>query len=1114
MINISKISILIFTSFIYLTTAFLNNSDASINIRERANMYKSFLSLPIYFIQNKGQTNSKVKYIVNGLGNSMFFTEDGVYLVLNQINENREQDSKLKTLITKSDTNDQKIVTEVLRLIPVNANKNSEIIAEDILESKVNYFIGNNPEKWKTNIPTFKKVRYKELYEGIDLVFYGNQRQLEYDIIVKRGGNPSSVTFEYQGITELNIDDRGDLVATLPSGKKIIQKKPDIYQKVGDRKVKVYGTYKIIKEDDRYMFSFELSEYDKRHPLLIDPVLIYSTYLGGMYIDKSLDIAVDNLNSPYITGFTWSTNFPTHNPLQENFEGNIDVFVTKLNPSGDNIIYSTFIGGDDEDAANSIAVDPSGNAYITGYTRSPNFPTLNPLQDTLKGAADAFVLKLNPSGDNIIYSTFIGGNDEDAANSIAIDPSGNAYITGYTRSPNFPTLNPLQDTLKGYYDIFVSKLSPSGDTLAYSTFIGGSDYDSANSIAVDSSGNAYITGYTWSKNYPIYQPFQENYSGSIDAFVTKLNTIENRLIYSTFIGGNGYDSSNSIAIDSSGNAYITGYTWSDNFPTYNPIQITQNGMCDAFVLKIGKTYTLSISKTGNGDGIITSTPSGIDCGNKCTNEYSEGTTVILSAEAYPNSTFEGWGLDCSTCGNNSLCQVTVNKDINCSVNFNLYTPKRYTLTINKSGSGSGTITSNPQGIYCGDDCTETYDENTLITLTADPNIDSTFLYWSDDCSNCGANTSCQITIDADKTCSAIFSIKQYEIITLVDPPDSGSITCNPNPVNHGDRSSCTINTNVGYKLQSIEGTCEGSIINTTFTTMPITAPCTIIAIFEPIKYTLKISKKGTGGGDIISNPEGIDCGYDCEEEYEYGKEVSLTASPDDSSTFVAWSDDCSNCSTNNICQVKMDNQKNCTGVFNLKTHSEYYYKLTVIKTGTGNGIITSTPKGINCGNDCEEDYPKTTKPKIVRLKIKPDKYSTFLGWGGDCFSNGQKTTCKLKMDNNKNVVVNFGIPDIVIQPTEYDFGEVKVKEASTKEVFTIYNYGPGDLKILKTKIVGKDSKMFKISGLKKKIRRGDSCKFRVTFKPTSIGSKTAKIQIISNDPENQLIEIYLMGNGI
>ena len=401
--------------------------------------------------------------------------------------------------------------------------------------------------------------------------------------------------------------------------------KPVAYQEKNGARQEIAAHY-VVKGGNRV--GFEIADYDSRRPLFIDP-LIYSTYLGGSGLDQGNGIAVDSSGNAYVTGTTFSPDFPTMNPLQPTLggAGAANAFVAKLNPTGSALVYSTYLGGSGEDIGLAIAVDNSGIAYFTGQTSSTNFPTMNPLQPTYPGGEyTAFVAKLNPAGSALVYSTYLGGSGDDSGNGIAVDGSGNAYVTGTTASTDFPTMNPFQPAYGGDNDAFVAKLNPTGSALVYSTYLGGSGYDEGYGIAVDNLGDAYVTGYTASTNFPTVNPLQPAYGGGEgDAFVAEVNPAGSALVYSTYLGGSGQDNLGGsgqdngfgVAVDSSGNAYVTGYTDSTNFPTMNPLQPALGGEAtNAFVAKISPCVSVtptavfldSTSQSGPPLSVVTTGP--------------------------------------------------------------------------------------------------------------------------------------------------------------------------------------------------------------------------------------------------------------------------------------------------------------------------------------------------------------------------------------------------------------------------------------------------------------------------------------------------------------------------
>jgi hypothetical protein len=565
---------------------------------------QSYGKLPLSFEANHGQADARVKFLSRGAGYTLFLTGDEAVFSLRG-NESDFHASRaggqLQPIPATSTPN------TALRMRLVKANRAAQVTGADELPGKSNYFIGNDPKKWHSNVLTFAKVKYHGIYSGIDLAYYGNQRQLEYDFVVAPGANPRRIEFDVRGAKSISQDKDGDLVLQMGEGE-VRWHKPVVYQEKDGARQEIAAHY-LIKGKRRV--GFKVGDYDSRRTLFIDP-LVYSTFLGGSAPDWGYAIAVDSSGDAYVTGYTGSANFPTLNPVQANFAGgNLDAFVTKFNPSGSALVYSTYLGGSGQDVGFGIAVDSVGNAYITGTTYSTDFPTMNPLQPNCGDgggtceAGDAFVAELNPAGSALVYSTYLGGYYNDQAYGIAVDGSGNAYVTGDTTSSDFPTMNPLQPTFGGGIDAFVSKLNPTGSALVYSTYLGGSAGDFGQAIAVDSSGNAYVAGYTSSTNFPTMNPLQPTYGGgNTDAFVAQLNSTGSVLVYSTYLGGSADDFTGGIAVDGSGNAYVAGWTSSTNFPTMNPLQPANAGRSDAFVAQLNPTGSALLYSTylgGSGD---------------------------------------------------------------------------------------------------------------------------------------------------------------------------------------------------------------------------------------------------------------------------------------------------------------------------------------------------------------------------------------------------------------------------------------------------------------------------------------------------------------------------------
>ncbi|MBI5236911.1 MAG: SBBP repeat-containing protein [Deltaproteobacteria bacterium] len=579
-----------------------------------AGLAEAYGKLPLYFIKNNGQADARVRYYEKGAGHAVYFTDDGLYINL------LKRTAGAGKGVAEPHKPAPSVQSEVIRFGFAGAVKAPRIEALDRQQGTVNYFTGNDRAGWRTGVPTYGAIVYKDAYNGIDVKYYGNNNELEYDVIVRPGANPSAVRFFYEGVKGMKVNNEGGLEIALAHGT-ITQKRPFIYQTINNRKVEVKGGFEILgTESGRHSYGFQVASYDKARDLVIDPSLVFSTYLGGGGVDDGNSVAIDSSGNTYITGYTVSTDFPlagfidpygnTIGPIQGTGGGSWDVFVSKLNTSGNALVYSTYLGGSGFDYGYGIAVDASGNAYVTGETSSANFPTASPLYGTNAGYNDAFIAKINSTGSALVYSTYLGGARQDYGKDIALDAWGNAYVTGYTTSADFPTVSPLlphqiqtQTDIYGRItyigDGFVVKLNPTGSALANSTFLGGTSYDYPASIATritmdaygNLSGGVYVTGYTYSTNFPTAAPFYATNSGASDVFVTKINPTWSALAYSTYLGGASSDYGSAIAVDPAGNAYITGTTYSTNFPTASPIYGPRLDLYggypgDAFVTKL------------------------------------------------------------------------------------------------------------------------------------------------------------------------------------------------------------------------------------------------------------------------------------------------------------------------------------------------------------------------------------------------------------------------------------------------------------------------------------------------------------------------------------------------
>ena len=535
------------------------------------------------FTKNQGQLkNDEIYFTYSASDMSFGFCESSVLIKLTKtLEDNTTRSSIIKLTFENSN-----------QVIPIG---NEELIY------KSNFFIGKEKSNWKSNVPNYEKIFYKNLYEGIDLVYYFNEKGLKYDWIIKPYATPSQIVEKFEGHDSIKIDSDGKLIINTEV-EELKEEKPYSYQKVCGNIVKVDVNFKFVKDNS---ITYEIVNYDTSIELIIDP-LIYSTFIGGKFDDERSSIVIDSKNNSYITGPTSSSDFPTSFGCFDNSQnGRNDVFVCKLNSEGSDLVYSTFIGGGSYDYSENIAIDSNNNVYVTGQTISSDFPTSSGCyQKSKSGGYDVFVFMLNSNGSSLIYSTFVGGGINDYGYSITLDFFNNTYITGCTHSSDFPTTWGSFDRSfnNGDTDLFVFKLNSNGSDLIYSTYVGGDNKDTGYEITVDLENYVYVTGYTYSTDFPTTSNcFNNSNSGQSDVFVFKLNQMGSDLLYSTYVGGSDKDYGDSIALDSDKNTYITGRTKSSDFPTtpgcYDDSNNKGDPWGDVFVSKLNENGSVLIYST-------------------------------------------------------------------------------------------------------------------------------------------------------------------------------------------------------------------------------------------------------------------------------------------------------------------------------------------------------------------------------------------------------------------------------------------------------------------------------------------------------------------------------------
>lgn len=568
--------------------------DASLAAPESAAMLEAYASLPLRFEENQGQTDPSVRFLVRSPQRTDFFTSEGMVTVLTG--------SMAPTGPAALDETAPE--ASVVRMHFDGGDPAPMITSSERLPGASHSFIGNDPDQWVSGIPGHARIQYHDVWPGIDVVFYGDGG-VRYDFVVAPGADPADIRLRFEGMEHVELEESGALALTTTVGI-IRHDAPFTYQEPDGAKVEVPSAYRQLADG---LIGFSVGRHDPALPLVIDP-LVYATYLGGSGTDRGLSVVADSSGNAYVTGSaSSSTDFPTtagaYRPAALGLKFN--AFVTKLDPVGSSLVYSTYLGGSDGyDYGLAIALDGSGNAYITGETGSMDFPTtVGAYQTSMAGPRDAFVTKLNAGGSSLDYSTYLGGvGNVERGHGIAVDASGNAYVTGEARNAFPTTAGAYQTTYGGggygNNDAFVAKLNAAGSSLLYSTYLGGGDKDAGWAIAVDAANNAYVTGGTESVDFPTTPgAFQTTNAGGSDTFVTKLSATGSSLVYSTYLGGNLVDAytgggstfseaqGGDIAVDASGNAYVAGSTKSTDFPTTSgAFQTVNAGNQDAFVSKL------------------------------------------------------------------------------------------------------------------------------------------------------------------------------------------------------------------------------------------------------------------------------------------------------------------------------------------------------------------------------------------------------------------------------------------------------------------------------------------------------------------------------------------------
>lgn len=911
----------------------------------------------------------------------------------------------------------------VVRIRLAGAASNATPVVEGLekLPGHSNFFIGKDPARWHSRVPNYGKVKYHQVYPNIDLIYYGNPQQLEYDFVLAPGADPGVIQLAFEGAEQVRVAENGDLILGIAGGE-LVQRAPRLYQEIDGERHPVAGRY-VLRQEGREEIAFEpageegpvlvgfqVAHYQSDQPLVIDPVLSYGTYLGGTNSDSG-SIAVDDTGNAYVTGDTYSYDFPASAdaPFPTN-QGGADAFVAKFNATGTALVYATYLGGGSYDYGNSIAVDGNGNAYVTGDTNSNDFPTsANAPYPVFGGDRDAFVAKLNPEGTLLEYSSYLGGVSYDYGYGIAVDTDSNAYITGWTYSNNFPVTEGAADTTLGYYDAFVAKFNASGTALVYATYVGGGNNDYGRAIALDGDGNAYVTGNTYWGDFPTSaDAAYPTTQGESDAFVAKLNASGTALDYATYLGGRFDDYGYGIAVDGLGNAYVTGVTASDNFPTPNATYSVGGGGNDAFVAKLNEQGTALDYATylgGNGNdaghgiavddngiayvtgitgstlfptrqGLYTELRGGTDA--FVTAFHPLGLGLIYSTYLGGDSDDSGSGIALDAQGSAYVTGQTQSSNFPTTPGAFAAGPADAAfvgkialggnlLLVSGTGAGQGMVSSTlPNAdISCGNECAAIYPPATAVRLVAAANGLSIFSGWGGNCVAAGGNTTCNLSMAGNRAVSAGFNPRtDNEALGLV--LDLNGAVWNgagdapwfaQERVTHDGVDAAQSGAIGDNQISELETTLTGPGYLSFWWKVSSEAGWDYLTLYLDDVALMAITGEGEWAWVRYFVPPGAHV-----LTWSYEKDASDADGED-----AGWVD-----------QVAFH-----TANFTLG-----------IDAPSGGSITGATPG----------TYPPGTQ---VNLEATAAAGFYFSGWGGDCIPSGQAATCALTLDRDLRVSANF-----------------------------------------------------------------------------------------------------------